>query len=84
MCRLSIGVGNLIWGVWHPFFNPNPVQQLSINEDRAKSESNTYRFGAHISPTAQSDLLGSFMYIDQSVTDYSSGDNTVPAEKIRR
>jgi tetratricopeptide (TPR) repeat protein len=75
--RREVDRGNLA-----SFFNPTPGQQFSIDEDRRRSEFNTYRFGVHISPTAQSDLLGSFMYIDQSATNYSLADGADSADKI--
>lgn len=36
-----------------------------VNTFRRRSESDTYRFGTHWSPTKQSDFLGSFIHIDQ-------------------
>jgi tetratricopeptide (TPR) repeat protein len=52
------------------FFNaPIGTPQTNfVNASRRPSSSDLYRLGVHISPTNHSDLLGSFMHIDQQTT----------------
>lgn len=64
---------------WH--FSPSFFDELFINNQRLHTESDTYRFGTHISPTNHSDILGSFIHIDQSQSDQLFPD---PATLIKR
>ena len=50
------------------FLPPTPIQQFFFDILRGSLESDTYRFGVHYTPTNHSDLLGSFIHIDQLTT----------------
>lgn len=53
------------------FFAPNPFLESVLANARGRTESDTYRFGMHVTPSAHSDLLGSFIHIDQSASNRS-------------
>jgi tetratricopeptide (TPR) repeat protein len=59
--RRAVDRGNL-----DSVFAPTPSQQSFFDNFRRESESDLYRFGVHLAPTNHSDLLGSFIHIDQS------------------
>jgi tetratricopeptide (TPR) repeat protein len=50
------------------FDTSNPFLQYNLRNNRQEGNTDSYRFGVHVAPTARSDVLGSFIHVDQEGT----------------
>ena len=55
------------------FFSPTESDRISLRNSREESDSDTYRLGLHVSPSTRSDLLVSFIYLDENAASIFAG-----------